>query len=315
MGFGLALAATMFVRKIRLERRHLLPIAVTAAIMAPVVAYNLWTLSRGATAAKLWNVGVSNVAFAIYELLGFSGLGPPRHELRELAKAADGLRALPHSTYYLIGIGALAGLYLALLRPLWKLRRDSLGLIAAGAVVLSAGAMFAASVMAGFPFWGRHLAYLLPFVVLLIVRATPQIASDFWKKCLPLLLVLVLLVSSLCQRFLPKYQKDDYRSAARMAKAALAKRQTVWWVADPLLAEYYSLSAATNTSGQAVWFNNGVRLSDMDHLRAPDLIFYSKPDVHDVGYEVGGYINQHDYKPVAELSAFRVYVRQGVSAD
>jgi hypothetical protein len=311
IGFGAALAATMLVQKISLERRHLMPITVTALAMVPVIAYYLWTLGRGASAAKIWSVSISNLAFAFYELLGFGGLGPPRHELRELAKSEGGLSGLMYQGRYLIGMALLAAAYLGLLRPLWKLRRDPLGMIAAGAMALSAGAMFVASLVVGFPLWGRHLAYLLPFIALLIARAAPQITSPLLRKSLIALLLVGLLASSLCQRFLPWYGKDDYRSASQMAKAAVAKGQTVWWVADPVLGEYYSLLEAGNKSGRVLWFNNAVAVRDMHNIAAPDLIFYSKPDIHDIEYQVGGYVKEHGYQPIAEFSAFSVYGRSG----
>jgi hypothetical protein len=311
MGFALAFGATILAKKIRLDRRHLIPMAVIVLIMVPVIAYYLWTLSRGASAAKLWKVGASNVVFALYELLGFGGLGPPRHELRELAKSA-GLTGVLNNARYVIGIAVLAGVYLALLRPFWRLRRDSLGMIATGAVVLSSGIMFVASMRAGFPFWGRHLAYLLPLVVLLVVRAASQIGDKFWRRCLVLLLVLVLLVSSLCQRFLPNYGKDDYRSASRMAAAALGSGKTVWWVADHVIARYYGLEApATQTSaGRLIWFNVENERNTRNKP-APDLIFVSKPDVHDSDKNVMSYINEHGYRTSVELVAFRIYTRSG----
>ena len=311
MGFALALGATMLVRKIPLERRHLIPMAVTGVAMLPLIAYYLWTLSRGASAAKLWKVGTSNLAFAIYELLGFGGLGPPRHELRELAKSTSGLSGLLYNPRYLIGIAVLAGVYVALLRPFWKLRRDSLGMIATGAVVLSSGMMFMASMMAGFPFWGRHLAYLLPLVLLLIVRVASQIADESCRRCLIFLLVLVLLVSSLGQRFLPNYGKDDYRSASRMAAAALHSGKTVWWVAHRVTAQYYGLGPPADQSspGRLIWFNVENE-RDTRNKPVPDLIFLSKPDIHDPEQNVLSYINEHGYHPTAQFIAFRIYTRR-----
>src|SRR5688572_10918935 len=121
-GFAFAFGATMLLRKIGLDRRHVPPIATTVLAMDALMTYYAWTLARGAGGAKLWNVGFANLAFALYELLGFGGLGPPRNELRELARN-NGLNALLYPGR-LIGIGVLAAIYLALLPPLWKLRPD-----------------------------------------------------------------------------------------------------------------------------------------------------------------------------------------------
>ena len=308
MGFALALSATMLVRKIRLERRHLIPVAVTAVAMLPVIAYYLWTVSRGAAAAKLWKVGTLNLAFMIYEWLGFGGLGPPRHELRELARSANGLSGLLSDTRYLIPIAVLAAVYAALLRPFWKLRRDSLAIIATGAVVLSSGMMFVTSIIAGFPFWGRHLAYLVPLILLLIVRAASQIADEFRRRCLIVLLVLVLLVSSLCQRFLPNYGKDDYRSASRMAVAALRSGKTVWWVAHNVTAQYYGLGApAVQTNSNRLIWIDVENAHDTRNKPVPDLILLSKPEIHDPKNHVMSYINEYGYHSATQFIAFRIY--------
>lgn len=310
VGFGFALGATMLARKIHLDRRHLLPIATTAVAMAAVMAYYVWTLTRGASGAKIWTVGLSNVAFAFYELLGFGGLGPPRHELRELARSSGGISFNMLHERHWIGIAMLAGAYLALARPLWRLRRDSLAMILAGAVALSTAGMFCASLVVGFPFWGRHLAFLLPPVVLLISKAASQIRHEFSRRSLILLLLACLIVSSLSQRFLAQYRKDDYRSAAQMAKVALGSGKTVWWVANHVTAEYYSLRAASDKIGQGrvIWFN-AENARDTENQPAPDLIFLSKPDVHDIGNKVLSYIDAQGYRRIAELAAFRIYSR------
>jgi hypothetical protein len=277
--------------------------------VATLMAYSLWTLKRGATVAKLWGVGLSNIAFAFYELLGFGGLGPPRHELREMARGSGGIEALMQGRY-LIGLALLALSYLALVRPAWKLRQDSMTLIATGTVVFSTGAMFAASAVVGFPFWGRHLAFNLPILALLISKAAAAMERILLRRLLTISLSFLLLASSLCQRFVPRYGKDDYRSASRMAAAALRSGKTVWWVADHVTAEYYGLGAPADQSslGRLIWFNVENE-RDTGNKPVPDLIFLSKPDVHDPGNNVVSYINEHGYQATAELIAFRIYTR------
>jgi hypothetical protein len=316
IGFVFALAATMIIRKIDLDRRHAIPIATTVLAMTALMTYYAWTLARGAGGTKIWNVGLSNVAFAFYELLGFGGLGPPRYELRETARGSGGVAALMLQARYIVGLAMLAASYLVLLRPIWKLRRDSLYLIATGAVVLSTGALFVASAVVGFPFWGRHLAFSLPMVVLLISNAAAAIEQHFLRRFLAFSLFVILLVSSLCQRFLPPYGKDDYRSASRMATAALRAGKDVWWVGDHVAANYYALGKSSNapSSGRLSWFN-AERERDTRNKPAPDLIFVSKPEVHDPENKVVSYINEHGYQPIAQLTAFRIYARTGHSGS
>ncbi len=308
-GFALAFGATVLLRKIHLDRRHVLPLATTALTMAALMAYYAWTLSRGVGGAKLWSVGVSNVAFAFYELLGFGGLGPPRNELREAARGSGQIAAFMLQGGYAVGVALLAASYLMLIPSIWKIRRDSLSLIAAGALVFSTGAILAASVVVKFPFWGRHLAFSLPVVVLLLSKAHAAVDRNCLRYFVTFSLVVVLLVSSLRQRFLPQYRKDDYRSASRMAAAALASGKNVWWVADPNTARYYGLGTLGNEAGLGgIWFsyeNEG----DPQTKPSPDLIFVSKPDIHDSRNIIRSYIEQHAYQPSARVTAFEIYAR------
>jgi hypothetical protein len=310
VGFTFAFAATVVTRRIVLTRRHLLPPAGALLAVATLMAYYLWTLKRGATGAKLWGVGLSNMAFAFYELLGFGGLGPPRHELREMAHGSGGIEALTLLGGYLVGLALLALSYLALVRSAWKLRKDSMTLIAMGTVVLSTGAMFAASAVVGFPFWGRHLAFSLPITVLLISKAAAAMERILLRRLLTVSLSFLLLASSLCQRFVPRYGKDDYRSASRMATAALRSGKTVWWAADHVTAQYYGLGgpAVQTNSGRLIWFNVENE-RDTRNKPVPDLIFLSKPEIHDPENNVVSYINEYDYHLEAQLIAFRIYTR------
>jgi hypothetical protein len=310
VGFTFAFAATVVTRRIVLTRRHLLPAAGALLAGAALMGYYLWTLKRGATGAKLWGVGLSNIAFAFYELLGFGGLGPPRHELREMARGSSGTGALMLHSRYLIGLALLALSYFALVRTAWKIRQDSVCLIAAGTAALSTGAIFAASAFVGFPFWGRHLAFNLPILALLISKAAAAVEPILLRRLLTVSLLFLLLASSLCQRFVPRYGKDDYRSASRMAAAALHSGKTVWWVADHVTAQYYGLGppADQNSPGRLVWFNVENE-RDTRNKPVPDLILLSKPDVHDSGLNVLAYINEHGYQPTAQLIAFRIYTR------
>jgi hypothetical protein len=310
-GFALALGATVLVRNIPLDRRHVLPITTTALAMAALMAYYAWTLARGVGGAKIWSVGVSNVAFGFYELLGFGGLGPPRNELREAARGSGQIATFMLQGGYAVGVVLLVASYLTLIPSIWKIRRDSLSLIAAGALMVSTGALLAASVVVKFPFWGRHLAFSLPVVALLISKTQAAIQRVRLRYFLTFSLFGILLVSSLRQRFLPQYGKDDYRSASRMAAAALGSGKNVWWVADPNTARYYGVRAPGNEAGAGgIWFsyeNEG----DPQNKPAPDLIFVSKPDIYDSRKMIRSYIEQHAYQPSDRVAAFQIYARNG----
>jgi hypothetical protein len=134
--------------------------------------YYTWTLveGKGAQTVGKWGVGLKNILFAAYELLGFSGFGPGRYTLRQLSidsgvsTALNSLVQLPWAA----GLASLALLYLwAGLRLVRRLRSDrsvdaQTVLLTVLVTVCSVGALHILSVAASFPFWGRHLAPLLP---------------------------------------------------------------------------------------------------------------------------------------------------------
>ncbi|HMJ89116.1 MAG TPA: hypothetical protein VK530_04835, partial [Candidatus Acidoferrum sp.] len=151
--------------------RHIRPVVTGAILLAVVAFYYMWTLKRGASGAKLWSVGFQNAAFSIYELLGFGGLGPPRHELREIARQGGSLfDALLNPAY--IGLAVLVIVYAIIAIQLVRTRPEPdlrAGLIV---TVTAIAGLFAAAALARFPFWGRHLAGLLPFVLFIAWRVT-----------------------------------------------------------------------------------------------------------------------------------------------
>ena len=116
----------------------------------------------------MWNVGPANLAFSAYEFLGLAGLGPPRNEIRETI-FFNGIH-LEH----LIELGCLswilalgAGVSVLLLlgiggRRLWHSSSRITAERCILTLALNWALLFSASLLAGFPFWGRHLSPCFP---------------------------------------------------------------------------------------------------------------------------------------------------------
>lgn len=278
-------------------------------------AYKLW---QGAAGARLWTVSPVNLGFAFYETLGFSGLGPPRGELRELARTTGGLREVLLEPLTLLGLGALAMLYAAAVRRLWQQRQEPLVRWLTAAVVAGSLSLLMAAMVARFPFWGRHLAPLLAWIIALFAAAWPKRspaspeAGPAWRQHgLAAALLVVLLVSSLTLRLSPRHRKDDYRGAAALALQALANGRTVWWSADPeVCAEYYGLTmaAAAKLPGKLVFAyqpDPGTPASWPE----PDMVLVSKPDIHDHQRVVEKFVAGSSLRVTRQLTAFKVYTR------
>lgn len=296
------------------NRTAVVPFVLALVLLAALTIYFLETLQRGASGAKIWNVQAGNLVFALYEMLGFSGFGPPRHELRDLARSPGLLLPSHLQPRLLLGVGGLSLILAALVGRLWQRRHDPLIRLAAAFVVITTGALLAGATVMRFPFWGRHLSALLPaFVLLLAQAAAPAPGLTGWRLyALPAWLLLALTLSSLVIRFDGRYGKDDYRAASQLALRALATGHTIWWSADDEeCAQYYQLRAAKASHGERLAFARKPDAAELTALPRPDVIFLSKPDFHDVHGTVSGYITTHGYQTIKRLPAFVIWVRPG----
>ena len=270
----------------------------------------------------MWKPGLANLGYALYEFLGFDGLGPARNEIRFLAKAHE--NKVSSLTQYLPGLLIFIGCYVSILviflKEKWyRIRsvRFSLFVIAGTCAVF----LFASFVMK-WPFWGRHLSAVFPSVVLvigLILSRIPE-AKHYFKTSLLLLFSLMLLLSALTLRFSPRHAKDDYRSAAEVAKLAQHQGKTVWWAADMAAAKYYGiipyqLPEAKDSEIQTV---NGVSFlmnpdpDSLAKLPAPALVIYSKPDIYDAHSSLQNWLSEQHYTLAKEFTSFKIWEKSGI---
>jgi len=283
--------------------------------------YDAMVISRGADInwEGPWTVGVSNLLFSAYELFGFTGLGPGRYELRQLAiehGLLGSLRGLARPAT--VALIALAVLYaLTLIRFLRRLesRRSFAGrlvLLCGLVIAASATLMFALCAAVESPFWGRHLASLLPFVVLGlgIAGSPPEDNRQRKPAIMTLLLAAALLASSVMQRLDPRYSRDDYRGAAHLASLALQKGKVVWWVAAFEAATYYRVvfcPVGPNDAPACVVRADNRESWELEEWPKPDLVLLSKPELYDMTGAVRRYIQEHRFQATRRLTAFEAF--------
>ena len=302
-------------------------LAVLLAASAVLSSYYLSSLLQGAGASRLASSTPATVLFAGYELLGLAGLGPGRLELRSLGPAA----LLPHAAPLLLGGGVLLWILLRGLTDahqrlggrelLWL---GALGLFPVFVVLLSGFVMH----------WrvlGRHLMASLPLLNLVLAlglaslwRGQPA-AGRMQRGLLALAGLLALVVSSAALRWAPQHSKDDYRSAAAVAQAAVAQNQRVWWAAGVIGAHYYGLPGEFNVQGELTSVHTPLACRDLPGVQsvanaslaclramsAPDLVVLSKPETFDTRGDIVAYLQAERYAVVQHLPAFTIWRRQG----
>jgi hypothetical protein len=306
-------------------RKWFLPVVVTAPGFAGLAAYYLYTLFIGVK-GMIVRPGLANLVFAIYEFLGFGGLGPPRNVLRE----APGLHTFfPYLPTLAVGAVALVVVLLAILlrkrNP--TERRVVFGLF----ISFAAGLLLtlALSYAAHFRVLGRHMATFFPLFALLLLKGllagrTPRYSKT--AACALALLGIAWSISDFRQRLLPSYEKDDYRDAAALARSALLRGEPVLWLAYTETARYYGLritevqrpedvgqpdaAAAIYGACSRTWFEQSF------HERKPVLVVISdKPDLFDHDGNCQKVLNSLSMAHVASFPAFDAWQVTGVKSS
>ena len=294
------LAASWQRQQLRITRL-VAPAVVLVAALAALGAYYAWTLKQGARASTAGGTDARNVAFIAYELMGLAGLGPGRTGLR-----AGGLSAF---SPYLLSLGFLAvavgATVVAGAAHIWR-TTDRRILLAC--IVILGGAAFlllAVGFVKHFRILGRHFAPVLP--VLLAVQAAGLAA--LWRrrtgKIVALAFLLLSLGSAASFRFAPRHAKDDYRSAAAAAQAALKRGERVWWNADRSGALLYGVPLGSSSDSALMLFNPTDGFAT--EAPTPTTVIVSKADIYDSHGALADYLRENRYQPVASFMAFEVW--------
>jgi hypothetical protein len=259
--------------------------------------------------------GLPNLVFAIYEFLGFGGLGPPRNVLREAPSLHTFFPYLPSLALGVVAFGVVLLAILLHKRDSTE-RRVVFGLFTS----LAAGLLLtlALSYAAHFRVLGRHMATFFPLFALLLLTGLLTGTTLRHRKlvfCALLLLGIAWSVSDFRQRLLPSYEKDDYRDAAALARSALVRGEPVQWLEDPVTARYYGLritevlspedvgspdaTAAVSGACSGTWFEQ----SFQEH-RPVLVVISNKPDLFDRDGNCRRVFNSLSMEHVASFSAF-----------
>lgn len=294
-----------------LSRRSLGWLAVAAGVVLLVFAfYYLWTWSAAGRGYHRAGASLASLPYIAYEFLGFSGYGPGKLELRNSVVRAM-LPALP----------ALVPLGLVLAALLWLLLRK-IGLRSMGrraliawfaALVLPSAVILSVLFLASYRPLPRHFIPALPAVILALaalVDLALRQRNVAWR-IVAILLPALWLGSALNLRLRAVHAKDDYRTASRIAAAALDRSMEVWWAADAAAAYIYLTPVALEEVPGRAWAMQAPAWDDIRFKFPPRVIVISKPDIYDPQGAVARYAAENRFVPVQRLHAFTILTRPG----
>lgn len=266
--------------------------------------YFLYRLVHGTSASKSWDFSYKNVVYAMSDILGYSGIIISKDELIKYSQEG-GLRILSQclqSNGFLIILLTMAYLLIfynfikLILRDDKKLEK---ALFTIGFITLFS--QIAISLLFSWPFWGRHVFYMLPLLTLIVGLSIGQMSMTR-SRIFFFILISILGYSSFNIRFTNAYAKDDYAKAAQIAKMDMSLNQQVLWVANDICGQYYKLD-----------FEGGkIKFWDQYHDKLPfkeipSTIIYSKKHVFDSGGVIKEWISTNSFIIVEKFPGFIIY--------
>jgi hypothetical protein len=263
-----------------LVRRQIGLLVGVLILSACLAGYYAFTLVQG-HGGQREAFSLVNVVYAVYEMLGFGGLGAPRILLRELSVSQVLSR---YGVTLAIG---LAG-WVWVGWTLWRVRREILTGKTCGtaAAAFAAGALGLILVAVTFKaaLWGRHFMAVLPLFLWAIVCALETARNTLRTegRIAVWALIGLFLVSSFRQRALDDYRKDPMREAVAALGEVARYEPDLPNVAlvYPLALRFYDRPSG-GTTCVAEWPEARIRRWQREHLAY--LILVHRTDKMDPG--------------------------------
>jgi len=313
LGISICVAAWVVRHKIKESTAGFRLVTAGAGFIISLLGlYYLGKLLTGGGGAKLWVPGISNIFFSFYELLGFSGLGPGRNELRGAARSGLMVAVIKG---YLPLMGALAAAYLGVILGLIRMNGSRRIWVAVSAGVFLTGVVALSGLAAifGWPFWGRHLAPFYPLPVLIISLLLANM-SDQWPRLAKIIgcgFLVVLFYSSLNIRFSARFAKDDYRSACQVAEPVIRAGEKVWWGGCGEAATFYGIVDETQPEFPKNMISTAQLTSTELGQGRPRMVVLSKAELFDPEGLVRRYLAEKNYQCTHRLAAISIWEPAG----
>ena len=292
-----------------------------------LVIYYLNSIFNGAGASRISSTTFTTVIFDGYELLGLSGVGPGRLELRD-----SGISSLRP---YFFPLALTCGLFTTVLLKGFVEVRRLLGARELVVITIFTAAPVAIILASGFLMhWrvlGRHLIAILPALEVLFALGLLGLLNGSHtghrriRSGVVAAFFLLLICSSASLRLLERHRKDDYRAAAAVAEQGVLEGRKVWWAADAVGAHYYRVPGSFDFLGELTGNRQPQVCVDqpgvqsvanasrecLQQLSAPDIVILSKPEVFDTSGEITNYLKLAGFAVAREFPAFKVWQHPG----
>ncbi len=267
---------------------------------AALGAYYGFTLQQGYRATGFEGVGIFNILFGFYEMIGLLGLGPTRNELR-----ANPSVIFSHLPLIIPAFACIAGAWLIGLRSWLRTLPLRCSIAVACAVMLPLAFLTLIGFLQDFRVLGRHLSPAMP-AVLLPIAATLSLcgSSKFKPAVIGALAIVIMLASSVSLRYFEKHARDDYRKATAIGIEALRNNQSVWWQADMHAARYY----AYRTGGIPLVSQLQIlQTSPPSGLMFADVVIVNRPDIRYGKTDYQKDFSQNFFKLNSRFTGFEIW--------
>jgi hypothetical protein len=281
-----------------------LPLCVMIAGHPVCALYYIWTLKLGAAIPHFGQNLIVSIFHSGYELLGFTGLGPGRLDLR-----AAGPGSLANS----IGpITALALLWLSLLyfafrhsKADFPTRRTTVVL---ASVFLPVALVFAIGYQQHVRVSPRYLTPAFPLILIGQTLAADKLWRRTWGKTLIALFAGLLLISALEVRFAGRHAKEDYRQAAALTKNMIKQGAVVYWAADVQTAIYYGVIEEKERDAGSDRVVLHTQIDAARRLEQCDVVVLSRTDVYDAAGTCRQFIRDQQFRSARIYQGFVIYL-------
>ncbi|MGA0845072.1 MAG: hypothetical protein ACO3RV_00905, partial [Luteolibacter sp.] len=260
--------------------------------------YYVFTLMEGYRATISGGGGLLSMGFGFYELIGMSGLGPGRDEIRANPMILVKWLPLIAPTGLLIAAVWVRGCWYW-----WTAAEGRQRLAITLAVLFPLGILIFVGLLMDFRVLGRHMSPLLAVVLLPLALALE--GGTRMRRCLAAAALGLLITSCLLVRISPRHARNDFRSATNLALDAYAEGRTIWWQADMNTARYYAWRRGGLPMVYAIqpW-----ETGRPDSLLSADLVVINRPEIHASGSDYRRELRDSYFEPIEEeVDGFEIW--------